>query len=756
MVERHNEISGGHFSGPVVQAGSIDQLILPLGAQVAEQMQPLTSWRDRSELTPPLRDLLEAQHGATESLPYKLLGVKQPELTQVYVQQTMRPQIVDRSPEPERKIAAESGERTMTVTEAFNRTGHLLIVGEPGSGKSTVGYMHVRQISEFWLSGSDGPAPLTEPVLPLRIPARTLAENKAWAELLAAGAEDALGRRLVERPRAELFGRRALGARWLVFIDGLDEIIDLDTRTQVIEAIAHQVRRSSDHRLVITTRPLPGDELKPLEQAGIDTYAIQPFGPVELEEFAKAWFRAQNPITAAACAAEFVRQVRDGRLRELVRNPLLATIAAITYTLEPHRQLPNSRVDLYGRFMEYLLDDSASRRNTVAELLRSLRDHPQRQMLVEWMHQRRIEIVEQLAVNRLETESPLFEAACEWVKANRSDVPEGWQADLRALLAGTGVFVRTEDNLRFRHHSFAEFLAARRRASEIPVDFPDLDEWIERGLTGAKQVFALFTFVLWGQGEHNLGRVFRVLLAGTKAKVLLAGRLLAEGIVVDEELTASVVSRIMDLILANGALSDPWDEVEEVGQVLVSLMPQTLGASMIARLHDLRDRSEMAEATRIECATVLGHLVESESAARWLECFTENASQTAVKRSVAALKDLVPDGARRAEQLLVRMAAATEQDYPTAMAVISILLETGQTEAAGPLVRGLVRRLHADPALINGSIFPVPTEGSRIADVWQGGPANWGVLAELAARSKCSDEALWAASKVFQVSDPSR
>jgi len=43
---------------------------------------------------------------------------------------------------------------------------------------------------------------------------------------------------------------------------------------------------------VITTRPLPGSELKPLERAGVDTYTIQPFGPVELEDFARAWFRA--------------------------------------------------------------------------------------------------------------------------------------------------------------------------------------------------------------------------------------------------------------------------------------------------------------------------------------------------------------------------------------------------------------------------------------------------------------------------------
>ncbi|NUT48988.1 MAG: hypothetical protein HOV94_17020 [Saccharothrix sp.] len=736
MADRHNEISGGHFAGPVVQAGTIGHLTMRVGADPETRVQPLTSWSDRPELTPELRDLLEAQRRATESLPYKLLGVKQPELTQVYVQQTMRPQVIDRSSEPDRKPASEptSTERTLTIANALDRNGHLMITGEPGSGKSTVGYMYVQQISEFWLSGSDGAPPVTEPVLPLRVPARALAENKAWADLLAAGAESALGRLLGERPPSALLARRALGARWLVFVDGLDEIIEPDTRAQVIDAIAHQVRRGSDHRLVITTRPLPGDELKPLEQAGVDGYAIQPFGRVELEEFARAWFRAQSPITALSSAEAFVRQVRDGRLRELVRNPLLATIAAIAKTLEPHRALPHSRVDLYGRFMAYLLDDGASRRDTLAELRRSAGDDPERRALVEWMHRHRTEIVERLATHRLETESPLFEAACAWVEEHHTVVPAGWQDDLRALLAGTGVFVHVEDDLRFRHHSFAEFLAARRRAGEIPADFPDLDEWIERGLTSSKRAFALFTFVLWGRDERDLGRVLSVLLAGTKPEVLLAGRLLAEGISVDEAQAAAVVDRIVELMLATGVLPDPWEDVGEAGTVLASLPPEVVSPSVTARLRAFRDRPELAEAVRVESAVVLGKLEDAASAAQWLEQFADNAGPDGVKRAVEALKDLVPNGGERAERLVVRLAGAAEGDHARVLAMISIMLDSGMADAAGPLIRGLVRRLRAD--------------------LREAGLINWGALATLAAQAKCRDEALWAADRVFAADQP--
>ncbi|MEW2506008.1 NACHT domain-containing protein [Amycolatopsis sp. NPDC047767] len=759
MADHHNEIKDGHFSGPVVQSGSIGRLQIHVGSE-APPRPPLTSWDERPELTPQLRDVLSAQHSATESLPYTLLGVRQPELTKVYVQQTMRAQPVDRVPEPERRsgdperrTAGEPGERTLTMTEALNRGGHLVITGEPGAGKSTVGYMYVQQISEFWLSVGQGSPPIAEPMLPLRVPARALAVNAAWGELLAAGLEALLGRMLDEKPRPELFARRALGARWLVFIDGLDEIVEPQARAQVIAALAHRIRRSTDHRLVITTRPLPRHELLPLEQAGIDSVEILPFSPVELDEFARAWFRAQNPLTAVKRATEFVRQVRDSRLRELVRNPLQATIAAVTHTLEPDRALPNSRIDLYDRFMAYLLDEGVSRRDTFAELRRGMRDDVARLALLDWLRQHRIDIVEQLAVHRLETESPLIDAAHEWVTARRPDLPEGWKEDLYAILAGSGVFVLSEDDLRFRHHSFAEFLAARRRASEIPADFPDLERWIERGLSGAKHAFALFTFVLWGRESHDIGRILRALLQGTNDRVLLAGQLLSEGIEVDEELVAGVIDRILDLMVCQGSRTDPWDDLEAIGQVLSLFMPQTLGSAALTRLRTLRDDADLAEATRIEAAAALGYLAEGDEAVAWLEDFIQDASVAGMKRGASVLRDLAPGGAERVENLLVRVAATIEHDRVQTMALISFLLDADRTPAAAKMIRDLVRKLRSAPET-EGDILPYTVSDSRLADLVEDGAASWGVLADLAARAGCRDDALWAARRALISADP--
>ncbi len=77
----------------------------------------------------------------------------------------------------------------MSVEEALGRGTHLLITGEPGAGKSTLSQMYVQRLAKVWLEASGHP-PLPEPVLPLRVPAKALADELPWSELLANAVRD--------------------------------------------------------------------------------------------------------------------------------------------------------------------------------------------------------------------------------------------------------------------------------------------------------------------------------------------------------------------------------------------------------------------------------------------------------------------------------------------------------------------------------------------------------------------------------------
>ncbi|MDX8034307.1 NACHT domain-containing protein [Lentzea sp. BCCO 10_0856] len=722
----HNEVQRSTVHGHVVQAHEIGELHLH-GDEVSHP--PLTSWQDRPDLTEELEDLLHVQRDAAETLPYRLLGVRQPELTRVYVQQSVR--------ETERR----QGDRPVPIREVLARGKHLLITGEPGAGKSTLGQMYVQRLATEWLEASADP-PLPEPVMPLRIAAKALADDLPWSELLANAVRSS---RLNATLKPELFAKRALGARWLVFVDGLDEIAEPERRDRVIDALVSRMRRGSGHRLVITTRPLPPDELQKLHGQDIDLFTIQPFGPVELQDFASAWFRAQNPTNSKDRAAEFVSQVHDGRLRELVRNPLLATIAAIANTLEPHRKLPHNRADLYERFMSYLLDDQASGRNTLAELRKAHADDPGRVQQIEWLYERRQDLVEQLAVSRLESEQPLLEVALLWDHSTR---PE----DMLAVLTSTGLFVHGDSGLRFLHHSFAEFLAARARAARIPADFPNLDEWVELGTQPANENSVLFTFALWGREPgHDLDLVIARLLEGGVKHALLAGRLLAEDVSITSGRADEVVDRLVKLLLANGVRENPWEDGLVIGRVLAGLDNEAIAHLFVPALRDMRNNDDLPDVVRIGCAVALGHLESPEHAATWMQEHADVRRSYALAAIATGLAEILPNGADLAEELLLRLMKTTDS-YTLGIAVIDTLgFDIDRREPARRLLRDLVRRLKVDESVRPGSPH-VPHFGA-LSDTT---PFGWHVLCTHAVELDCPDEAMWLAERILAQSSISR
>ncbi|MCP2269968.1 hypothetical protein [Actinokineospora diospyrosa] len=751
----HNEITGGHFTGPVVQAGRIDKVVV--GAEAVEH-PPLRGWDPLPEITPALVDLLEAQREAVDTLPYRLLGVRRPELAKVYVQQRIR--VHDDLETAGRAFptaaSGEGTERPVSAGEALDRGGHLVIMGEPGAGKSTLGHMYVQQICDFWLGVDGAQPPLSEPVLPLRVPARALAEDRSWSELLAAGVQDAVGRLLTSAPDPALFAGRAFGARWLVFIDGLDEIADRATREQVIRAITARMRRSDHYRVVVTTRPLPDAEMAPFDQVGADAYTIQPFGALELAEFATAWFRAQNALTARERADAFVRQVSDGRLRELVRNPLLATITAIAHTLEPQRELPRSTASLYQRFMDYLLTDETSGRRTRDELRRTLENTPYRLTLAIWMDDHRVELIEALAVVRLDTDTPLWDAARDWVLANQDVVarpPGGWEEDMRAVLASSGVFVRTEDTLRFSHQSFAEFIAARSHARAIDPEFTAMDDWIERGLLPSKQDYALFLFVLWGSRGNEITRVLRKLLDKGTDHVLLAGRLLTGDLPVELGIATEIIDRLIDVLLLAGLESDPQQRMGDVCEVLL-----VIGAHqgvVLERLYRVRDNADLPPHTRVEAAIVTGLLDDSTAALSWLEEQAAAAEPDVLMHISDGLEVLDADSGTRIERLVARLAQDAEPDYAITFAYVAWLVSDKRMDAAATLAEKLVAAIRADPRTrsdpdvvpARNSAMPVAL---RIRDSWAalvtaGGTHSWSGIAELLGRVGLREDSAWAA-----------
>lgn len=67
---------------------------------------------------------------------------------------------------------------------------------------------------------------------------------------------------------------------WLVLVDGLDEITNSQARKRVLRALAavHADDHGAQYRFVVTTRPLPDEELADLGE-NVPRYELLPFIP---------------------------------------------------------------------------------------------------------------------------------------------------------------------------------------------------------------------------------------------------------------------------------------------------------------------------------------------------------------------------------------------------------------------------------------------------------------------------------------------
>lgn len=405
--------------------------------------------------------LMRAHVLMAEQLPYRLRGARTPSLSTVYVRQDLgsggdeatseearpRPmvdghgQLVDVSTTPRVRTSVRPPSRT--VREALETDDHLVITGGPGQGKSTLALRLAADLALSW--AGDGAAPISERVVPLRLPARELAArlDVPFAEALAASARAEYNVRLKCAVDPAHFEDRVSGCRWLLLVDGLDEVTSPADRDDLVHALAGWATSGEVYRIVLTTRPIDGGALAPLHRIGAVRYELQPFDEEALRTFATNWFDDDGDA-----ATNFLRQIRKAYLDELVRVPLLATIAAIIFEQRREHPLPDNQYELYEAYLKYLRAG-----------------HPHRPSPLD---AHREPLLEHLGLVRVDADTSLLDAARSWAADH---VPGEWQDDLVRFLTAVGPFTLRADDVQFLHHSFADHLAATARARSLPLEF---------------------------------------------------------------------------------------------------------------------------------------------------------------------------------------------------------------------------------------------------------------------------------------------
>lgn len=540
----------------------------------------------RRRRPPPVRldeklvEMLNAQRVDAARHRYRFFGQHVPALTDVYVWQRAQLGIHE---------AGEAG-RSVSVVDMLSEHRHIVLLGGAGAGKSTLVAALAAENARAVLGGGE-PSVVTAVV-----PAADLI-GRSVPEALAVACRRDLNVAVPDR----LFAAAPVPrGQWRVLVDGIDEVIDTESRSQLLWRLGELLDDTGGpYRLLVTCRPLPDAELAELRRPGTGEYELRPFDRADLDEFALRWFTARRPndqVVATVTAARFLARVAGARLGPVARVPLLATIAALVFEQADGAALPSSRAALYDSFVAHLLDGRAELsqlRETLGPALRA-RGAPGI-ALAAWLDGDLYGIVGRLldALGEHQVREPEADpvpVAARWLRGAApydlvEILPDGARV-LRRLLLATGLFGLRRDRLRFVHQSFAEFFAARAGADNF-------DELAWRAQVANPAARSLATFAAARRPDAD--RLVRVLLDDTD-DVVAAGDLLADGVPV----TAGTRARLVATLITQ--LRTESDSAPECLRVLREL---SVDGDVLGRLADLADDEAVSRWTRAVVADTI-------------------------------------------------------------------------------------------------------------------------------------------------------
>jgi len=319
----------------------------------------------------------------------------------------------------------------------------LLVVGDPGSGKSTFLKRVAFQLCRGWAEGAP---------LPLRIEAAVLSTYIAQQHTKTGPADASspewiplfLGAQCSEKNRgltADYFRAKLTAGGCHVLIDGLDETPDEPSRERLAELIREAAAAFDGCRFVVTSRPEGKVPIPNFEEARIgdlEPEAIRAF----LAKLAKQLYSTDE--TKERQFREDLEAAVNGRreIRRMTRNPVMLTALAVLQ--HNNVKLPEKRVDLYGSILKWLSKQRAKPgRMPASDCLLRLRE---------------LALEMQQHEKGRQKQAPLAWAGEKLAK--RFTNREAAERFLRAEQADSGIVVSRGPDIAYWHLTFQEYLAA--------------------------------------------------------------------------------------------------------------------------------------------------------------------------------------------------------------------------------------------------------------------------------------------------------
>jgi nucleoside phosphorylase/GTPase SAR1 family protein len=307
-------------------------------------------------------------------------------------------------------------EKTITLGEAIQQERRLVILGDPGSGKTTLCRWFALKLAQAYLQEEEEvwvPAYHVNPAAgetdesiclgPTRIP--ILVRVASFANAINVRPElrlvrflghhlgskyesvvaDISGREIDPDTLNKCFLRLLQSGQAILLLDGLDEIGDLKLRNSIVREVDRFIREmirytsgfpyeEGGNQVIITSR-IVGYQMAPLSNQSTHL-TIEPMGEKAINRFCDVWMEAihrgsmsseqwnvQAETISMQEATELKEAISDLQQRgagDLASNPLLITILALIFRNAQKQQgkasFPQQRVKLYEDAVNILID----------------------------------------------------------------------------------------------------------------------------------------------------------------------------------------------------------------------------------------------------------------------------------------------------------------------------------------------------------------------------------------------------------------
>lgn len=379
----------------------------------------------------------------------------------------------------------------LSVLEAIHFNHQLVLLGDPGGGKSTLTRRLAGLLASQAVTNRDAVEAtwLTELIqiwgrwlLPVRV------VLSRWAQHLVAGSQGTAADLIDECVRllsqtAEVHGIKehfmtrlaANPPTALILLDGLDEVADESRRAPLLKAVKHFSERYTAVPLLITCRIRPWQAWTAAGSAlSLPVFTIDKLTEEAISAFVERWhtelvWTGRYPAEAATAAQRRLLTAITNRRRpdlaDMARTPLLLTMMArVNY----ERGLPDSRAELYEVYLRQLLwewerqklDDQGQPTSLQILLAQGNVDETS---LERKLSQLAYEMHGSGAQETVDIMRSTVRDALEAIHPGRDEAKAAWAVAMLRLLDDRSGLLQSLDGAtyQFSHRTFQEFLAAR-------------------------------------------------------------------------------------------------------------------------------------------------------------------------------------------------------------------------------------------------------------------------------------------------------